>query len=53
MNKLTLKELPDAVATYIWAKTNGRNTDGILDLIQQQTPFIEKRFWALVDKAVA
>jgi hypothetical protein len=63
---LTLKELPEAVTTYMeirerladlaWSKTFEREAEHnhmnrLMDLMQEQTDYMQKRFWNEVAKA--
>lgn len=49
---LTLKELPEAVDAYLNLKSVGHDASRLIELIQNQTEYIQKRFWALVDAKV-
>jgi len=54
-SKVTLKELPELLDAYLSFKTAGDNFNSmrsLMNLLQEQTPFIQKRFWALVDAQV-
>lgn len=50
---VTLKELPELVDTYVTFKTEGIDISRLMNLIQDQTRYIEKRFWKLADEALA
>lgn len=50
---VTLKELPELVDTYVAFKTEGIDISRLMNLIQDQTRYIEKRFWKLADAAMA
>lgn len=54
MNKQTpisLKELPDAVAAFANADFDHDRMRSLMNLLEQQTPYIQKRFWKLADAA--
>lgn len=48
-NKITLVELPELVDAYLAQRAAGEEARGLLNLIQIQTSYMEKRFWAMVD----
>lgn len=50
--KVTLSELPELVDTYLTFKANGEDVSRLMNLIQDQTRYMEKRFWAIVDAKV-
>jgi hypothetical protein len=49
--KLTIKELPEAVAAFAAADFDHNRMRSLMDLIQAQTPYMQKRFWKLSDAA--
>lgn len=51
-SKVTLKELPELVDAYLSFKAAGDDISRLMDLVQDQTHYMEKRFWALVDAKV-
>lgn len=50
-SKLSLKELPEAVRAFADADFDHNRMRSLMDLIQAQTPYIQKRFWKLSDAA--
>ena len=50
--KISLNELPELVDAYLDFKAAGADITGLMTLVQDQTPYMEKRFWALVDAKV-
>lgn len=48
-----LAELEELVASYLTFKRAGWDFMPIMNLIQNQTRYIQKRFWKLADAAIA
>jgi hypothetical protein len=48
-SKITLKELPDAVRAFADADFDADRMRTLMNLLQEQTPYIQKRFWKLSD----
>jgi predicted Zn-dependent protease len=47
--KMTMAELPDAVAMYAASGYDPEASRPLLDLIEAQTDYYQKRFWTLAD----
>lgn len=47
--KVTIKEMPELVDTYLSFKAEGEDYSRLLRLIEDQTAYMQARFWALVD----
>lgn len=48
-NKITLKELPDAARAFADADFDADRMRSLMNLLLEQTPYIQKRFWKLSD----
>ena len=51
-SKMTIAELNDAVQAYVTAKQRGNEMPALMELLQQQTDYYQKRFWKLADAAL-
>lgn len=49
--RITMKELPEAVAAFAAVDFDHNQMRTLMDLLQMQTPYIQKRFWKLSDEA--
>lgn len=51
-SKMTIAELNEAVQVYVNAKQLGLEMPALMELLQQQTDYYQKRFWKLADAAL-
>lgn len=53
MNKMTIAELPEAVDAYAASGFDPEAMRGLMDLLEQQTDYYQKRFWKMADERKA
>lgn len=47
--KMTIAELPEAVEAFASMDFDPNQARPLMDLIQEQTDYFQKRFWKMVD----
>ena len=52
-SKLKTTEVRDAAQAFIAAGFDSDKMRSLMNLVQRQTPYIQKRFWKIVDEAKA
>lgn len=50
--KMKISELQEAVQAYVTAKQRGNEMPALMELLQKQTDYYQKRFWKLADAAL-
>ena len=48
-NKMTIAELPEAVEAFVNSGFDADEMRTLMNLIQDQTDYYQKRFWKMVD----
>ena len=48
--KMTIAELPEAVAAYLQTDGTYEQNSGLMELLQRQTDYYQKRFWKMADQ---
>ena len=51
MNKLKTTEIREAAQAYIASGFDSNAMRPLMKLVERQTPYIQKRFWKIVDTA--
>ena len=51
--KMTIAELTEAVQVYVGAKKQGVEMPALMELLQKQTDYYQKRFWKLADSQLS
>jgi predicted Zn-dependent protease len=51
--KIKTTELPEAVQAYVASGYDPSAMSDLMDLLQEQTDYIQKRFWKMVDSTKA
>lgn len=47
--KMTISELPEAAAMFAASGYDADSMRSLMDLLQDQTEYYQKRFWTLID----
>lgn len=51
--KMKISELSEAVQVYVNAKQLGLEMPALMELLQKQTDYYQKRFWKLADEQLS
>ena len=50
-NRIAMREVNEAVDAFLSMNENDDSRWGLLELVENSVPSVEKKFWELVDKA--